>query len=213
MADHETCCAAGWISGLAGFAWPVLIGIIIFCFRDKVGDLIDRIKSIGPSGVGFAPGGQQEGAQDLRRTAAYTPAPQGPSWVSVQLIENMLRDTIRGQQLRGEALESALIRDLAEARLAWVFEATYNRIFGSQLSLLQILVGGAVQVDQAKSIYQAAVAQSPRFYAGFSFDQWLSFLQLSGFCEVRDNQILPTPLVREFFQYLANKSHSLQKFP
>jgi hypothetical protein len=92
-------------------------------------------------------------------------------------------ENIRNQLKRfGFALDSPetveiLIRNLAVAHVLQRAERLYRVIFGSQISALKFLnVTGPKSDLDIQPFYEKARRKFPKFYIGYSYEQWRGFL-------------------------------------
>src|ERR1035437_8887369 len=97
-----------------------------------------------------------------------------------------------------------LIRHLAVTQLLVRFEGTYRMIFGSQIALLQLIHhSGAQTEDTVRSIFERAKAVSPGFYAGYSFEDWSTFLLRQGTVLFEDGLYTGTVYGNDFLAWMV----------
>lgn len=96
--------------------------------------------------------------------------------------------------------------------LAQGFERAYTLIWGSQISALQFLnSAGTVPVQFLRPWFDQAAAREPEVYKGYTFDQWLGFLQASALV-LRSGENVGISLEgREFLRYLLQQGYTLYK--
>lgn len=89
-------------------------------------------------------------------------------------IEGMLRQSLL--QFPEGVHVDALVRATALARAQGNHEYVYNRIFGSQIKLLERLrVGSLTEAEVRDGYYAPAAAESPTIYAHYPFEKWANF--------------------------------------
>jgi hypothetical protein len=136
------------------------------------------------------------------KRGSETEAQTSPSSDSPAPFIAKIKETISEDQLDGpvKALRDDLTKNVgpdpknqvealtyfsAALNVALAHERNYNAIFGSQLRLLeQMIPGPGVPPSVARQIYDAAKAAFPDLYRGYTFDQWIGFLQNGGLITV-----------------------------
>lgn len=187
--------------------WPILIGVALFYFfRSDIRGLLQRLLSAK------VPGGE------------FQFQPQGEPEIEASLPLDIVRE--RGSDIKerydqqihnkDEQIES-LFQELAKKDLQVQYEATYNQIFGSQLSLLEYLStkgsAGATYLDLYTFFYAPTVGvyPSPKIY---TFERYLGFLVTSGLIEEHTTgRYRITPLGIGFLEYIAGRGYPMVKRP
>lgn len=202
---------------IQALAWPavaLILGLVaIFVFRGPLSRFLDRAKKIGKTGIEAA-GPEQETRSEIKPS---------PADEFMRLFDNELlvqrEQWIRGQletRLGGDQTERerVLIRVIAASSIVQQFETAYRFIWGSQLGVLEFLntVGASgLPKDVLTTFYNQAAAREPSWYAEYTFDQWLGFLQSSQLITMRNDQVLITIEGREFLKFVLHQGYSLYK--
>lgn len=111
--------------------------------------------------------------------------------------------------------EAFYARLIGVGLVAFHYDVTYLTIYGSQLAALSELNSrGLIPVSDLKKHYDKAVADYPKAYSNYSFDQWLEFM--------KGRQIIatyPTQMVelsfggKDFLKYLAHTGRGIHGKP
>jgi hypothetical protein len=199
-----------WLSeGIVPVAQTAVWGLVVYLlgnralvkFQDTINRTLDRLKKAGPAEFESLPQvSQVESKIDpAARTVAALPAAPVESLLGhfeARIRENL--PTTGDQQER----EAKLVRNLAVAQIAWIFEALNFLIFGSQLALLQAVNTTPLTIDQARVFYKQAAASHAEFYASYPFESWLDWLQTTAKFVVRENDtIFISDEGREFLKF------------
>jgi hypothetical protein len=191
----------------------VVLGLsVIFVFRKNIAGLIDRIKSIGASGV----------AIDPQQHATPPPDPHAEAEAVMRLLddpvlvdtERALTEELRRRNLLGSEAVPALIRLIARQQINLQFNDIYHRILGSQLRALQHLNTNPGPNDRTaiEFFYTEAALQNQEAYRRFDFNAWLSFLRTQGLItEHSDGRIELHVRGRSFLTYLVQNGAALNR--
>ena len=201
------------------FAWPLAVTVIavsaMLLFWKPIARFLDRAKKIGMTGIEAA----GAGAQDTSKSEV------GPSVADefARLFDNQLliqrEDSIRTDLVRIVAgadqaqKEKILLRIIAALTLAQQFDTTYRTIWGSQLNALEIAnaTRGGVQLVVVKTLYNQAEAQHKEWYANYSFEQWLQYMEIQLLIIKKDDKISITTTGIEFLKYIIHQGYALSK--
>jgi len=198
--------------------WTLLLIVLvlglsaIFLFRRNIAGLIDRIKSIGTSGI----------AIDPQQQAALPPDPHAEAETVMRLLddpvlvetENALREELRRRNLLGAEAVPALIRLIARQQINLQFNNTYWVITGSQLRALQHLNTHPGPNDRTaiETLHTEAALQNQEAYRRFDFNAWLSFLRIQGLIlDHSDGRLELSVRGRSFLTYLIQNGASLDR--
>ena len=194
--------------------WPVAVIIIALLFRRPLVRFLDRVKNIKATGVEVIAGEQDTSKSEVGPSAADEFA---------RLFDNQLlierEDAIRAE-MAGIAggdqtqKEKFLIRIIAAQGIRQQFEATYQNIWGSQLTALQIAntTLDGVQLGTFETIYNQAVAQNKDWYANYSFERWLAYMENQFLSIRKDDKIYITLTGREFLKYIIHQGYTPYKY-
>ena len=198
-------------------AWPavvLLLGLVaIFHFRDPLTRLLDRTKKVGKTGLETV-GSSQEGEIQVKPSAGEELQKLFDNQLLVQRETFIRTELDRLGIAPGNDRERLLVRLLAAATIAHSFESAYFVIWGSQIAALQFLNSAGVSgVDAAllRPWYDQAAARDPERYQGYSFDQWLGYLQGNLLILRQGNHVAITLEGREFLKYLLHQGYFLYK--
>lgn len=193
--------------------WPIAVIIIAWLFRRPLVRFLDRVRNIKTTGVEVAAGEQDTAKTEL-----------GPSVADefARLFDNQLlierEDTIRTELARivgadETQKEKFLIRVIAAQAIRQQFEATYQSIWGSQLTALQIAntTLDGVQLRTFETLYNQAVSQYKDLYTNYSFERWLAFMESQILSLRKDDKIYITLTGREFLKYIIHQGYTLYK--
>ena len=125
-------------------------------------------------------------------------------------------DSIRTELGLGEdppQREKKLLGVIAAHSIALQFEKTYQAIFGSQVNALVIINAAAagVQFGDIEHLYSQAAAQHKEFYANYSFEQWLEYMERESLSIRKNDKILITLEGKAFLKYIIHRSYTLYK--
>jgi len=76
-----------------------------------------------------------------------------------------------------EEREDFVIRFIARGVVSFVHERTWLTIYKSQILALMELNRKILRREEVRSYYDSAAKEFPEHYAGYSFDQWFSYLK------------------------------------
>jgi hypothetical protein len=103
--------------------------------------------------------------------------------------------------------ESFYTRFLGVGAVAYQHDVTWFTIYKSQLlALAELNARGLIPLTEVKRHYDKAMAQYPRTYARYSFEQWMNYLQ-SRLLALKhsSNMVEITHGGRDFLKYVAHK--------
>lgn len=166
----------GWGTGcLIGI---IVLGVAFFgIFWKPIAERIRNIKGIGKGGIVFH--GSQADSDPEASKRKIDELTRSLNSQLLNELEDVIKAEIKNWNLDDNKSLDILVKHYAALQIAYHFETTYRKIFGSQLNLLEFL--NAQSLGQApevlKSFYMAAYAQNPDIYSGISFDSWLGFLK------------------------------------
>ena len=196
--------------------WPIVVGILIgWVFRKKIAGLIDRIRKIGKEGIEAGPPPQSDATAAPLRDEQIEKSQADPDPLfeeRTQILKMQLDETEAALDRVGVNRETALLRALARANSVAHFEAAYNQIWGSQISLLQKL--NAVKnatVEEIAQIYSSAASSFPTIYSNYTVNQWLGFLQTYSLVTQTDNMVEITPTGQAFLKHIIDRRYTTAK--
>jgi hypothetical protein len=213
-------------------AWPLCISVmllilgLVFIFRysKEIGRLIDRIKSIGKSGMATVDTSELATKQGEEVVQAAAAEPSAVSKVlqifDNQLLveqENLITSWLNGQNINDPTeRERVLTRYLASVNLTSRFEAVYNSIFGTQLRALETLnitAPGGVPLAAVEVWYETGRANYPVMYknGAYTFQEWVDYLHAMMLVTTVGTQVKITLFGREFLKHLVDIGHSMDK--
>lgn len=213
---------------LLATSWPaaaalalIVLGLIfMLLFRSPIAATIPKIRKVGRTGVELAPTPSQEAEKSPLHVAETDPrsaaeelrkALDSPLLVDQEnRIKKDLQD--RGLAAAKEGID-VLVRYLAVFQMGYAFEYIYGIIWGRQIMLLETLnpLPQRMELATARLHYDAAAAIWPEVYAGYSFDNWIQFLEGMHLITRSGNRILITAAGREFLAYLVRMGKNLVK--
>jgi hypothetical protein len=216
---------------VAGLAWYL---------RDPLKRVVNRMTKAGLSGLEFAPPPSEQLPSPPKEGVASAPLQSSggdrAEFTGVAPLQsgNRVREFIAGvkgwlsdqvepaaQKVRSELDQTfgtnpsdqveGLIYVVASLNVQLTHERHYNLIYGSQLRLMEQMVGVGVSRDGAQKIYEEAKAMFPDVYRNSTFEQWITFLVGSGLVTVGQGNYLLTPYGRGFLKYIVDRRLSPNK--
>lgn len=208
--------------------WPVVFLIVAVIFLlsqwSKIGTLIGRIREISHSRIQL---GDIPHQQDLRGGDKRSLADQflrdieegrltrSIDLIQIKRIEEFVKSELEKRKL-GASVEAidVLIRQLAIAWSAYVFEFVYAQIYGSQLSLLSYLnpLPQGETKERIKSLFYDPIAQLyPDQYKGYPFDNYMAYLASMNLIVLDSNRYKITEFGRFFLSYLMKEGKFFNK--
>lgn len=92
------------------------------------------------------------------------------------------------------------------------FEQANYGVFGSQLALLLELNTGPGVIFRASELYKQAAEREPAFYSGYSFDQWMGWLEHNvRYLRNESGALTITSDGREFLKYLIHRGYPMAR--
>jgi hypothetical protein len=104
--------------------------------------------------------------------------------------------------------EQFLIHAVSNGAIAMFHEVTWSSIFRSQIDLLQELNTHAMTLEQVKPYYDAGAANNLKFYAKYSFEQWLAYLRGQSVILQDGNVVQITVRGKDFLRHLVLEGRS-----
>ena len=196
-------------------AWPAVVMIIVLfgivAFRKPITKLLDKTNriEIGRGGVKtYGDTGQK--AADAKPTAVDELLSAFDN-VLLKEQEKLIRKDLAGKDLTDSDTVKVLIRHLAATQISAAFERIDTLIWGSQLTLLEML-NSAVQLSGSQAVarilYAKAAQEYPDTYREYAFDRWLGFVKSLGVISEKDNQLSITNLGAQFLAYLTEQGRT-----
>jgi len=200
-----------WVLGIS--AAIVILGIFFMVFFQKnLRALIDRIKRL------------KYGRTEIQAETQPQNTPDTKPDITEQLMRQLdspvlrEREDLINEQLKkvgvqdGPDKEKVLIRYLATANLALIFERTDRLIWGSQLYILEYLNDrrplGVLKEDIKTAYYDEAAKRWPIMFENYPYEDYLNFLKNSGLVIEKDGNLVITVFGVQFLQYLTAMGRS-----
>ena len=201
---------------LGTVSWPVA-AIIIGCFalllfRTSITRLIDRVRDIRAPGFHANAGVQDTSQSEVGPSVANEFARQHDDLILVKRKDSLCTELGLGRDHTQK--ENNLLGIIAAHSIALQFEKTYRTIFGSQLSALVIInsTAGGVQFRDIEHLYIQAEARHKEFYATYSREQWLEYMERELLIIRKDNKLIITPEGNAFLKYIMHQGYTLYKY-
>jgi len=198
---------------IASAGTVAFLGIAFFIiFRQKINELIDRIRTIGKSGVSVDPAQKEATTERDPRAEAEALIRELDSTL-IREVEEHITNEFQQRRLSGDEAFRVVKRYLAVTYIALSFEVTYRLIWGSQLNLLDYLnsqIDGQ-PTEALRPFYVLASSQYPEWYGGYSFEQWLGFLRDQLLIREDAARIRITVRGREFLTHLTRMGYMRNK--
>lgn len=201
---------------LEAFAWPGAV-IIIGCFAlllfwKPLARLIDRVRDISAPGFHANADAQDTSRSEVGPSVANQLPRQHDDPLLVKRKESICTELGLGADHTQK--ENNLLGITAAQSIALQFEQTYQSIFGSQLNALVIInsAAGGVQFGNIEHLYRQAAAQHKEFYATYSSEQWLAYMERELLSIRKDEKIIITLEGTAFLKYIIHRGYTLNKF-
>ncbi|EHP92853.1 hypothetical protein [Methylorubrum extorquens] len=187
-------------------AWPIVVTIIAFRYKDEFKQVTPRVKRLGPSGLELdVPNAQEHVTNDVLsssgnlKSKTYMPKPSPP----IAALEERLR--IEVEKIEEANRVDVLLRELATTRLVAAFEFILSLIFGSQIEGLKALdERSQVTVEEAKEFFKQYYNTNPDFYTK-GFEGWIGFLEVQELVKQENGMVRITDFGREFLVFLTQR--------
>jgi hypothetical protein len=191
--------------------WPLTIIFLAWKFGPDIKILMNRLRKATIAGSGFELQGDAE-KQSIQSTESSKklvsdvlvefPGQSRSKAITdleIQLKKSLSSDVASGR-IKNEDSVDFIINNLAVARLERHFEGVYRDIFGSQISAMyHIHSNGPQTVDQIRKFYDSAVGTEPEFYANYTFENWIDFLEKRSLVSIREGQV---SISQDLFQFI-----------
>lgn len=106
--------------------------------------------------------------------------------------------------------ETFYIRFIGVGLVSVQHEMTWTLIFRSQLSAMDELSSrGLIPVNDLKKHYSEAAKQNPKFYAGYPFEEWITFMKTRMLIATYPSQMAELSFNgKDFLRYLAHVGYN-----
>jgi hypothetical protein len=217
------------VSLITGLAWPAVVAVGGWHYRNELKTALRRITEVGLSGAKFgAPPEQQIPSSPSTVAEQELPAPKSDvaapkfdlrtyieqikSFISADQLDPVLQNIRHFLTIIPNPSDQveALTYLAASLSVQLAHERNYNFIFGSQLNLLGQANVAPVTPEVANAIYEQAKAANP-VYGTYTFDQWIGFLINAGLLTHDVKGYALTNLGRGFLKYLVDMRKPLFK--
>ena len=199
------------------FAWPGAVTIIVcfalLLFQKSIRSFLARTYKIKTSGFEMAAGAQDTSKSEVGPSVANDLARQHDDPLLVKREDSIRTELGLGADHTPK--ETKLFGMIAAQAIALQFENTYRTIFGSQLNTLGIINAaqpGGVQFGDIENLYNQAEAQHKEWYANYSFEQWLQYMEIQSLSIRKDDRIHITLEGTAFLKYIIHRGYTLYKF-
>lgn len=182
---------------LKGVAWPLMLGFVVWQFRNELRERIKFLISVGPGGAGFQPPPQPVAASPIEGLS-----PPEHALRSAQALSRRIEEEAR--QLPEEERIRNLSIALAVAKFERVFEQIFSSIFGSQIQFLRhlVTVESISAVDADSYFKENLVVLSPDLYSEIGFIGWSRYLFTHQLIKMEGTQLAITQLGRDFLLFV-----------
>lgn len=118
-------------------------------------------------------------------------------------VDKAFRQTLQKYELP-EDRENLLLRFISSGFVGYLHDMTWASIYKSQITLLQRLNQGLLQLDDVKRFYNEASRESPKTYANYSFSQWLDWMMNQRLITQEGTTFGITLRGRDFLKYMVH---------
>ncbi len=186
---------------MRALVWPILVGVLVFTFRGQLRGWLAR----PPSAIQL-PGGsriewpeQQLGPREPEEALA----PYEDQDFVEALREEVRQEVAQDVEQDRRAVVEHFIREQVNLQLALEFERILNRIFGSQIRLLEWIDGAGGSVDYAAVVgYFTGAQQAAPSLLEWNLDQYVQFLVNNDLLRPEANQYVLTDKGKAFLGYM-----------
>lgn len=185
------------------FIWPVVVVIALLLFRKQIGGLLQRPPTSIQTPFGTLNYAQQSEADEISDEEAEDVYDEDADFF--EAIRNEVRAEVV-EEIAGAAVaaQEEVVRELSMARLNFEFERLFNRIFGSQVFLLERLRDGPKHEPFMDAWFNGVVEKYPTMGMTYSKESYLGFLLANGLAEEEvPGTYRITDKGRAFLGYLA----------
>ena len=196
-----------WIAFLevcAEYAWPVLIGAVLFGYRESISQLVIRLKKISANGAEIHPPTslQQSDAKKPDSLDLTQPDISDTQEVHLEPWLKKIREDVSGLgETNLSKLNGKLVLALADSQRATDFLYIYQLIYGSQIKLLQ-------QLSTTNELSERSVFDN--YYehvrlasdAALRIEDWVAFVTAYKLAEGDRYTLKSTIIGNDFLQFL-----------
>jgi hypothetical protein len=214
-------------------AWPVVAVLLLVRFRDRLGELFNRLVEL-PGGAKFAPPQQQDAKSSIEGLTPLAEVTGLAQQVAIGGIQAFaVDDADEKLPATFEAVRTAEVIASEKAILAtpdlvntknpstrerilstlaallfvdWNFERIEGNIWASQLHILQAVNSASIPRDWIRAnIYEKAATAFPDWFKGYPFDAYLGFLKSHNLIEEKDGNIEITSMGRDYLAWRVRR--------
>jgi hypothetical protein len=203
------------MSLIAILKWPVIVFVMFLIIKKPIIDLINRITKIGHGGTSVE--AHQQQAAEKQERKKFSTVDKALGLFRDETIELVKEAVIKETDIKNLGNDKDKVERLTNYSIALYiikhFESIYNSVFGSQLMILQQLNTFAFEdTNSLKRYYDYAVKQNPKYFEGYSYEDYLDFLFAFNLIVNEDRQIKITILGVDFLKYLTETGKNLNKY-
>lgn len=209
----------------SSIAWPLVAVSFLWIVREPLKELIRRIEEIavGKFVAKAAPSTKQREAnekspvhtlRDKKVGERLEKALSSLSLETQQDLENVIKLSINYESLQSpEEKEGMLLTYAKLAFLVMTFNSIYYTIYGSQIKILQKLNSSESESKESLiSYYNNSKSANPSFYANYSFEDYMNYLQTTKLIQRGPGNIFRiTTLGIDFLKYLVDSAFTFEK--
>jgi hypothetical protein len=206
-------------------SWPLVVFIVFFILREPLKNFINNIKKIGYGNAGIETGISNKQFDDeekspielLSKGVSNKDIDKAINQFSSETMElfatSVKKETNLDSLRTPEERQEILFKYSQVIYLIMHFNKIYNSIYGSQLNLLHRLNSSMFEnKDTLNGFYDYAKKSFPKFYEGYSYDNYLDYLFSFNLIVLEnDNSIKITVLGRDFLKYIIETGLSIDK--
>ena len=197
------------IEFLGKIAWPIILLIIVFKFKDQIIKLLGNAKKFTLWGAELETGAskQLEHADNISTNLHNQSISGIVSRFSFSTQESLDSIIYRDISISNENLNDREIVLFDYSKLLILFkmmEKIYTSIFGSQIKILRSLSESPKDKLQLKAFYDLAVNLNPGFFTNYSFPNYMHFLSSNNLIieNFETGLVEITDFGRDFLEYL-----------
>jgi hypothetical protein len=183
--------------------WPTAALGVAFLYRERLGQLLERTKSVSVAGAKADFAETQSGGEkaDIDEPIVSKHADPLASPVQDQLLKSFEKEL---ENYDDAYARSFLLKAFTRERIEKFFSLAFANMFASQVDALELLAksDGRVRREIAEKEFQKLKDRDP-FFRNWTLERFLSYLRNYDLVEVSEHDISISPAGIEFLKFLT----------
>jgi hypothetical protein len=196
--------------------WPFIIFVILFLFKDSLRGLIDRIKKINYKDatiltrmVNQKDKNENPGIDEEIKNTNNEKIHELKTFYSektVKKFEDNLQEEMGISKKKNLNRVSRYLYNYSIIKnITAYFKNIYNKIYGSQIRLLNKLNNKKQPVGKVKEFYKKIKNIYPQIYSSYSFDKYLNYLKSEQLIKRNKENFQITDRGKDFINFMEKK--------